>query len=108
MFFFPLQVAVQKINEMIRSMYGYSVGQKGNSVNPHRGGKMRPSFRMNMNSINFNLRGPPPPLMSLPTPPPPMCRLLPPPSPSGPPPSVSLSVNHLMLGLFFTINNASL
>ncbi|CAG5133643.1 unnamed protein product, partial [Candidula unifasciata] len=96
---FLFTVAVQKINEIIRSMCGNRVEQKGYHINSHRGGKMRPPFKMNMGNSHFNLRGrPPPPLMSLPTPPPPLCHQMPP-LPPPVPQSVTVMQENLYIGL---------
>ncbi|GFR90474.1 UPF0469 protein KIAA0907 [Elysia marginata] len=69
-----VDIAVQKINEIIRSMCGNKLEPRGRGGNHHRGGRgmrhpYRPPASLNRNNIRNQ---PPPPLMSLPTPPPPV------------------------------------
>ncbi|KAH9489939.1 KH y domain-containing protein 4 [Bulinus truncatus] len=90
-----VDIAVQKINEIIGSMSGNKVESKNRGTNQLRGGRMRTPFRPNINN-RFNFRNqPPPPLMSLPTPPPPPVQMAPPP----PPQTVTVFQENLYIGL---------
>uniref|UniRef100_A0A2C9LCK7 KH homology domain-containing protein 4 n=1 Tax=Biomphalaria glabrata TaxID=6526 RepID=A0A2C9LCK7_BIOGL len=90
-----VDIAVQKINEIIGSMNGNKVEPKHRGTNQFRGGRMRTPFRPNVNN-RFSFRGqPPPPLMSLPTPPPPQVQM----PPQPPPQTVTILQENLYIGL---------
>ncbi|XP_059143644.1 atrophin-1-like isoform X2 [Physella acuta] len=93
-----VDIAVQKINEIIRSMCGSKSEAKVRGANHNRGGRMRQPFRPNANNNRFSFRGqPPPPLMSLPTPPPPQVQLVPHSHP--PPQQITVLQENLYIGL---------
>ncbi|CAL1531864.1 unnamed protein product [Lymnaea stagnalis] len=92
-----VDIAVLKINEIIRSMCGNKVEVKSRGVGQNRAGRIRPSFRPNTNNGRFGFRGhPPPPLMSLPTPPPPQVQIT---HNQPPPQTVTILQENLYIGL---------
>lgn len=110
-----VDIAVQKINDIIKSMGGIKQDSKGmGNSGFHRGGRFRSPSRPHGNHNRFGLRGQnslphPPPLMSLPTPPPPPSQVqaqLPTPVPQPqlqlqppPPQTVTILQEKLYIGL---------
>ncbi|GFN75342.1 upf0469 protein kiaa0907, partial [Plakobranchus ocellatus] len=92
-----VDIAVEKINEVIRSMCGNKLEPKGRGISHHRGRGARHPYRPPASLNRHNIRNqPPPPLMSLPTPPPPIQMPL---HTQPPPQTVTVLQENLYVGL---------
>ncbi|XP_012946847.1 proline-rich protein 36, partial [Aplysia californica] len=93
-----VDIAVDKINEIIKSMCGNKNDNRGHVGQFGSGGRMRPPLRMNHRfPVRIPHNQPPPPLMSLPTPPPLHTQMPPPPQPA--PHTVTVLQEKLYIGL---------